>query len=69
VLEISYYVAYRRIHGLFKHQLKQSTLLTNPSTKVRVRFFNKMGQNINALKQSLERYELFDFKNNRDTIK
>jgi hypothetical protein len=50
-----------RIQGYFKHQLKQSTSLSNASTKVRARFFNKMEQKINALEQSLERYELLDF--------
>jgi hypothetical protein len=50
-----------RIQGYFKHQLKQSTSLSKASTKERARFFNKIEQKINALEQSLERYELLGF--------
>lgn len=50
-----------RIQGYFKHQLKQSTSLSDASTKERARFFNKIEQKINALEKSLERYEVLDF--------
>jgi hypothetical protein len=45
----------------FQHQMDQSMSMIQTSVKERQKFFQKMRQKINALRLSVERFELLDF--------